>query len=83
VGIHLSRLKVGSIVLIASAVAAASARTRTETAIEIGVHGRANVSASIATSGSFVGIVWAARTQEGVTDIWTTARCSIRPAAQR
>ncbi len=44
--------------------------TRSGTAIEIGVTGRANANASIASSGSFVGVVWAARTKDGVTDVY-------------
>jgi hypothetical protein len=39
-------------------------------AIDIGVKDRANANASLATSGAFVGIAWAARTTDGVTDIY-------------
>ena len=47
-----------------------SVETRSGTAIEIGVTGRANANASIASSGSFVGVAWAARTKDGVTDVY-------------
>jgi hypothetical protein len=38
---------------------------------DLGVAGRANANASIASSGSFVGVAWAARTNDGITDIYT------------
>jgi hypothetical protein len=64
-----------TLVTIASAVllwlgAGGSVDTRSGAAIEIGVTGRANANASIASSGSFVGVVWAARTNDGVTDVY-------------
>src|SRR5262245_23133452 len=57
---------------VASLGAGNTASTRSGTTIEIGVKGRANANVSIATSGSFVGLVWAARTTKGVTDIYAT-----------
>ena len=56
--------------LLAWIVAGGSVDTRGGTAIEIGVTGRANANASIASSGSFVGVAWAARTKDGVTDVY-------------
>ncbi len=50
--------------------AGGSVDTRSGTAIEIGVTGRANANASIASSGSFVGVAWADRTNDGVTDVY-------------
>lgn len=61
---------IAAIVLAASFAAAGTFTADSETSIAIGVNDRANANASIATSGSFVGIVWAARTKEGVTDIY-------------
>ena len=58
-----------SVVLLACVVAAGAARSTASTT-QIGVAGRANANASIASSGSFVGIVWTARTQEAVTDVY-------------
>jgi len=49
---------------------ALSIGARTEPGIVIGVKDRASANASIATSGALVGITWAARTKEGVTDIY-------------
>jgi hypothetical protein len=66
----MSGLRVGSIVLMAWFAAAGSPGARTATGIEVGVKGLANANASITASGSFVGIAWAARTSDGVTDIY-------------
>jgi hypothetical protein len=41
-------------------------------AVEIGIKGRANANASLATNGAFVGVAWSARTEGGVTDIYAT-----------
>jgi hypothetical protein len=48
----------------------ASPRARTSAAVEVGVKNLANANASIAASESFVGVAWAARTSDGVTDIY-------------
>jgi hypothetical protein len=40
-------------------------------AIDIGIAGRDNAYVSIASSGSFVGVAWGPRTEEGVTDVYT------------
>ena len=61
-------LGVASIVL--SCVFAACGANPARNAIEIGVADRANANASIASSGSFVGVAWAARTKDGVTDVY-------------
>src|SRR6478672_2074350 len=66
----MNRLTLGSIVLMASFAAAASPAARTAAGVEIGVKGLTNANASIAASGSFVGVAWAARTSDGVTDIY-------------
>lgn len=70
VQIHITLTKVAGIVLLACVAAGASVETNGK-AIEIGVAGRANANASIASTGSFVGIAWAARMKEGTTDIFT------------
>jgi hypothetical protein len=67
---HLTLIRVAGVVLLAWIVAGGSVDTRSGAAIEIGVTGRANANASIASSGSFVGVVWAARTKDGVTDVY-------------
>lgn len=67
---HLNRGRTAVIALLAAALAGGSVGARIETPLELGVAGRANANASIATSGSFVGVVWAARTTDGVTDIY-------------
>src|SRR3954469_20041897 len=54
------RLAVSGLVLVVSAVAAGPVRTRTGAAVEIAVEGRASSNASIAASGSLVGVTWAA-----------------------
>jgi hypothetical protein len=63
-------MKVGGIVLLAAAVASGSVSARRGAAIEIGVTGRANGTAAIATSGAFVDVAWAGRIKDGVTDIY-------------
>jgi hypothetical protein len=68
--IDVSRTKRAVIVLLVCACAAGSVRARSEAALTVGVEGRANANPSIAASGSFVGIAWAARAKEGVTDIY-------------
>ena len=65
-------LAVGSLVLVVSAVTAGPVRTRSAAAVEITVARRASSNASIAASGSLVGVTWAARTPDGVTDIYAT-----------
>ena len=69
---HFTLINMASVVLLAWIVAGGSVDTRGGTAIEIGVTGRANANASIASSGSFVGVAWAARTKDGVTDVYVT-----------
>ena len=64
-------IRIAALVLVASVAAAGSIKALGETAIVIGVKDRASANASIATSGAFVGVAWAARTKEGVTDIYT------------
>jgi hypothetical protein len=66
----MSRLTLGSVVVVASIAAAASPGARAAGGIEIAVKGLANANASIAAAGSFVGIAWAARTSDGATDIY-------------
>jgi hypothetical protein len=63
--------RIAGLVLVGTVAAAGSITARSETAVVIGVKDRASANASIATSGSFVGVVWAARTKEGATDIYT------------
>ena len=65
------RTRIIGIVFAASVVVAGSITARAEPSIAIGVKDRASANASIASTGSFVSIVWAARTKEGVTDIYT------------
>lgn len=62
-------LGMASVLLLAWVVAAGAVRI-SATTTQIGVTGRANANASIASSGSFVGIVWTARTKDGVTDVY-------------
>ena len=68
----MSWLRVGSIVLMAAFAAAGWPGARAASPVAIGVSGLASANASIATSGSFVGVAWAARTKDGVTDIYAT-----------
>jgi hypothetical protein len=69
VNTHFALSKIAGVALLACVVAGSSVETNGK-AIEIGVSGRANANASIASAGSFVGVAWAARTKEGVTDIF-------------
>ncbi|MEO8078559.1 MAG: hypothetical protein ABI818_19695, partial [Acidobacteriota bacterium] len=63
--------KASGVLLCAVTLSGASDRDgRGANAVELGVKDRANANASIATSGTFVGLTWAARTPEGVTDIY-------------
>jgi hypothetical protein len=62
---------VASVVLLGWMVTASPVSTENRHAVDIGVTGRANAHASIASSASFVGVAWATRTEEGVTDIYT------------
>ena len=45
---------------------------RTADGVSIGVPGRAYANASIASSGSFIGVAWTGRTPEGVTDVYSS-----------
>jgi hypothetical protein len=63
-------INMAGVVLLAWIVARGSVATGSGIAIEVGVRGRANAHASIAASGSFVGVAWAARTQDGITDVY-------------
>lgn len=45
---------------------------RTADGVSIGVPGRANANASIASSGSFIGVAWTGRTPDGVTDVYSS-----------
>jgi hypothetical protein len=60
-----------SVVVLAWMVAQRPVTPRNETTNDIGVAGHENANVSIASSGSYVGVAWAARTQEGVTDVYT------------
>ena len=62
--------RIAGIVLVAFVAVTGLITARSETGIAIGVKDRASANASIAASGSFVGLVWAARTTEGITDIY-------------
>jgi hypothetical protein len=62
---------IASVVLLAWIIAANPVNTENRQAVDIGVAGRANANASIASSGSFVGVAWAARTNDGVTDVYS------------
>ena len=66
---EIAPMGMAGVVLLACVVTAGAVRTGGKP-IEIGVAGRANANASIAASGSFVGIAWAARTKDGVTDVY-------------
>ena len=59
-------------VVLAWMIATGPVRTQDRTAMDIGVAGRANANVSIASSGSSVGVAWAARTKDGLTDIYST-----------
>jgi hypothetical protein len=63
---------IAGVVLLAWALGGESLSGRSGLAMDIGVRGRANAYPSIAASGSFVGVTWAARTTDGVADIYAT-----------
>jgi hypothetical protein len=69
VNTHFTLSKIAGVALLACVLTGSSVETNGK-AIEIGVSGRANANASIASAGSFVAVAWAARTKEGVTDIF-------------
>src|SRR5262245_34554488 len=71
VDLHMRWTRIAAIFLIASVAAAVSIKAGGESAIAIGVKDRANANASMTASGTFVGVVWAARTKDGVTDMYT------------
>ena len=58
-------------VLLSGFFAAVPVKTADGNAVSIGVPGRANANASIASSGSFVGVAWTGRTPEGATDVYS------------
>ena len=64
-------LTIASAIMLALIVAVRPVGTQSGSITDIGVRGRANAYASIASSGSFVGVAWAARTKDGVTDVYT------------
>lgn len=69
-------------VLLWSGPTAVTVGTRAADNVTIGVPGRTNATASVASSGSFVGVAWTARTEEGVTDVYSsTSRDSGRTFA--
>jgi hypothetical protein len=62
---------IASVVLLAWMIAPSPLSGENRHAVDIAIAGRANANASIASSGSFVGVAWAARTNDGVTDIYS------------
>jgi hypothetical protein len=68
---YVTLIGMASVVLLAWMVAERPVEPRNETTNGIGVAGHENANVSIASSGSYVGVAWAARTQEGVTDVYT------------
>ena len=66
---EIAPIGMAGVVLLACVLTAGAVRTSGKP-IEIGVAGRGNANASIASSGSFVGVAWAARTKDGVTDVY-------------
>lgn len=58
-------------VLLSGLVAVTPVQTR-DNPVTIGVSGRMNANASIASSGAFVGVAWTARTEAGVTDVYSS-----------
>lgn len=58
------------IVLASGGLAATPAAAPNGTPITIAVAGRASANPSMGASGSFVGLAWAARTKDGVTDVY-------------
>jgi hypothetical protein len=63
-------IRVAGFLALTSALAGGTVTTLGQAVLEIGVSGRANAHVSIATSGSFIGVAWAARTKDGVMDIY-------------
>ena len=59
-------------VLLWSGLTAVPVGTRAADNVTIGVPGRTNANASVASSGAFVGVAWAARTEDGVTDVYSS-----------
>ncbi len=59
-------------VLFAGIVAVTPVETRDNGTVSLGVPGRMNANASVASRGSFVGVAWTARTSEGVTDVYSS-----------
>jgi len=64
------RTRIAAVVVAASVASAGSLNARSEPPVVIGVKERASANASIVTSGAFVGLVWAARSKDGVVDIY-------------
>ncbi|MEP6592642.1 MAG: sialidase family protein [Acidobacteriota bacterium] len=64
------RRTTSGMMLLMLAFAPGARAARGDTAVELGVKGRSNANASIAASGTFVAVTWAARSAEGVTDIY-------------
>lgn len=58
-------------VLLSGVLGAVPEKTADGHGVSIGVPGRANANASIASSGTFVGVAWTGRTPEGVTDVYS------------
>lgn len=54
--------------------AAASSGGANSRAVEIAIKDRTNANPSLATTGRFVGIAWAASTEAGVTDVYVATR---------
>ena len=67
---HVTLMRMPVVVLLVWIFAGGSVDTRSGTTTEIGVTGRANANASMASSGSFVGVAWGARTKDDVTDVY-------------
>jgi hypothetical protein len=68
---HVTWIGAAGVVLLALTVTQAPVDTQSGTTIDIGLAGRANANVSIGSSGTFVGVAWAARTKDDVTDIYT------------
>jgi hypothetical protein len=68
---HVTWIGAAGVVLLALTVTEAPVDTRSGTTIDIGLAGRANANVSIGSSGAFVGVAWAARTKDDVTDIYS------------
>jgi hypothetical protein len=70
VNLYRCATQIAGLVLVVSVLVAGAIRAASEPDIVIAVKGRANANASIATSGAFVAVAWAARTREGITDAY-------------